>query len=100
MSSHLLAAVVLGLIAFQTAGESDPAELVTRLGAIKFADREKAGEDLVKLGRKAIGALKKASAEQRPGGPPARRALDRTDRSGSRSRADSPQARHSRPAGC
>ena len=60
MGRHLLSAVVLGLIALQSADEPAPADLVIRLGSPQFADREKAGEALVKLGLPALPALKKA----------------------------------------
>jgi hypothetical protein len=60
MGSDLLLAVVLGLIAVEGDDDPAPADLVTRLGSPQFADREKAGEALVKLGLPVLPALKKA----------------------------------------
>src|SRR3954451_7992970 len=55
-----LAGLVLGLVMFQAEDRPSPAELVTRLGPPTYADREAAGEALVRIGRAALPALARA----------------------------------------
>lgn len=55
-----LARLVLGLVLFQAVDPPSAAELVARLGAPRFAEREAAGEALVKLGRAALPELARA----------------------------------------
>lgn len=59
MSGTGLSGLVLGLVVFQAVDRPSPAELVARLGAPKYAEREAAGEALVKIGRAALPALAK-----------------------------------------
>jgi hypothetical protein len=60
MAGRILPGLVLGLIALQAVDDPDPLELVTRLGAPRYGDRETAGEALDKIGRAAVQALMKA----------------------------------------
>lgn len=60
-AAGLLFAIVLG-----QAPAADPVELVNRLGAAKFAEREKAAAELEKLGRTALPALRAARDEKDP----------------------------------
>jgi hypothetical protein len=66
MASHLLQGLVLGLIALHGVDDPNPAELVTQLGAHKYADRETAGEALVKIGSRAVPVLMKACQSKDP----------------------------------
>jgi hypothetical protein len=60
MSSQMRSVLVFGLIALHVVDDPDPAELLTQLGSPRYADREAAGEALVKSGRAALPALAKA----------------------------------------
>jgi hypothetical protein len=66
MASHLLPGLLLGLISLHIFDDPGPGELVTQLGAPKYADRETAGEALVKIGTRALPALAKASESSDP----------------------------------
>jgi hypothetical protein len=66
MASHRLPGLVLGLIALQAVDDLDPEQLVTRLGAPRYADREAAGEALVKIGSAALPALTRACQSKDP----------------------------------
>jgi hypothetical protein len=68
MAGLKLGGLWLGLLVLQVqdAVDPDPAELVTRLGAPRYAEREAAGEALVKIGRAALPALVRARADRDP----------------------------------
>lgn len=66
MAGPMLPSLVLGLIALQAVDDPGPAGLVTRLGAPRYADREQAGEALLKIGRAALPALVKARESRDP----------------------------------
>jgi hypothetical protein len=66
MVGHIVSSLVLGLIALQAVNDPGPTELVTQLGSLKYADRERAGEALVKIGRAALPALAKACESNDP----------------------------------
>lgn len=60
MATHRLPSLLLGLIALLAVDDPGPAKLVTQLGAASYADREKAGEALFRIGRRAVPAVVKA----------------------------------------
>lgn len=61
----LVASLVLTAVLGQSAG-SDPSDLVGRLGAPRFADRESAASRLERLGREAVPALLLARGQRDP----------------------------------
>jgi hypothetical protein len=66
MSASGFAGLVLCLGLIQVVDPPNAAELVARLGAPRYADREAAGEALVKLGRAALPELAKARESRDP----------------------------------
>ena len=59
MVGHIVSSLVLGLTALQAVNDPGPTELVTQLGSLTYADRERAGEALVKIGSAALPASQK-----------------------------------------
>ena len=66
LGAKLLLVMVLGQA---PAEQADPGELVSRLGAGRYADREAASQALEHLGRPALPALRTARDSRRPGDP-------------------------------
>ncbi len=66
MAGVNLSGLLLGFLMVQAVQGPDPEELVSRLGSNTYADREAAGEALVKIGREALPALVKAAESRDP----------------------------------
>ena len=66
MAGVNLPGLLLGILLIQAVDGPDPEELVSRLGSNTYADREAAGEALVKIGREALPALGKAAESRDP----------------------------------
>ena len=66
MAGLTLPGLLLGVLMLQDVDGPGPADLVPRLGAPRYADREAAGEALAKIGRAALPALLRAGESRDP----------------------------------